>query len=133
MSDKKLQLDIVSAYRPVLSMEVDSVRLPGVEGEFGILPGHAPMIACLDIGVLRYRVLDKMVKVALGGGFIEIFEDQVTVLAETAESREDIDLARARRAKERAAEKLRKKLDRKEHMRAEAALRRAIARIKAGE
>lgn len=129
----KLLLEIVSADRSFLRREVDSVRLPGVEGEFGVLPGHAPMIACIEIGVLRYRVGDRMTKVAVGGGFFEVYENHATVLVETAESREDIDVARARRAKERAQGTLRKNLSEEEHIRVEAALRRALARLSASE
>ena len=129
----KLMLEIVSADKSFLKREVDAVRAPGVKGDFGILPGHAPMIACIDIGVLRYRVNDKMTKVAVGGGFLEVYEDKVSVLVDTAESREDIDVARARRAKERAAGKLRKNLSDEEHLKIEAALRRALTRINVAE
>lgn len=131
--NKKLRLDIVSADEHFLSKEVDSVRAPGVEGDFGILAGHVPLIACLNIGVLRYRHHEKMTKVAVGGGFLEVLNDQVTVLVETAESREDIDMARARRDKERAESSLKKQLSREEYSRAEAALRKAVARIQVGE
>ncbi len=129
----KLLLEIVSADKSFLRKEVDAVRAPGVKGDFGILPGHAPMIACIDIGVLRYRLNDKMTKVAVGGGFLEIFENKVSVLVDTAESREDIDVARARRAKEKAAGKLRKNLSDDEHIKMEAALRKALTRINVAE
>jgi len=129
----KLVLEIVSVDKLFLKREVDSVRAPGVEGEFGIFAGHAPMIACLDIGVLRYRVGDKMIKVAVGGGFLEVYANQVTVLVDTAESREDIDVARARRAKEKASGELRKNLSDEEHIKVEAALRKALARLKVSE
>ena len=129
----KLLLEIVSADKSFLRREVDSVRLPGVKGDFGILPGHAPMIACIDIGVLRYRVNDKMTKVAVGGGFLEVYRNHVSVLVETAESREDIDVTRARRAREVAAGQLRKNLSDEEHLKMEAALRKALARIRVAE
>jgi F-type H+-transporting ATPase subunit epsilon len=129
----KLLLEIVSADKSFLKKEVDAVRAPGVKGDFGILPGHAPMIACIDIGVLRYRLNDKMIKVAVGGGFLEIFENKVSVLVDTAESREDIDVARAKKAKEKAAGKLRKNLSDDEHLKMEAALRKALARINVAE
>lgn len=129
----KLLLEIVSADKSFLKKEVDSVRAPGVKGDFGIMAGHAPMIACIDIGVLRYRLNDKLTKVAVGGGFLEVFADKVSVLVDTVESREDIDMARARKAKERAAGKLRKNLSDDEHLKMEAALRKALARINVAE
>ncbi|QRN84988.1 F0F1 ATP synthase subunit epsilon [Clostridia bacterium] len=129
----KLLLEIVSADKLFLRKEVDAVRAPGIEGDFGILAGHAPMIACIDIGVLRYRLNEKMTKVAVGGGFLEIFENKVSVLVDTAESREDIDVARARKAKEKAVGNLRKNLSEEEHLKMEAALRKALARITVAE
>lgn len=129
----KLTLHIVSADEDFLTLEVDSVRLPGMEGDFGVLRGHAPLIACLDIGVVRYYRQEKMTKVAVGGGFVEVLDDRITVLVETAESREDIDLARARRDKERAEGSLRTRLSQEDFLRAEAALRKALTRISVGE
>ncbi len=129
----KLTLQVVAAASRVLSREVDSVRLPGISGEFGILPGHAPMICVLDIGVLRYTVNGKMTKVALGGGFLEVKDNLVTVLVETAETREAIDVTRARRAAEHARGSLKGGYSSREAAEAEAALRRALARLQAAQ
>jgi len=126
-------LSIVSPEGDVLKEEVEFVVLPGKAGELGILPNHAALIAGLDIGVLRYTVSGAINRVAIAGGFVEIVDNSAIVLADTAELSEDIDLARAVEAKERAEKRLAKGTNEIDLRRAEYALRRASARINASE
>jgi len=131
---KRLKLDIVTIERIVFSGEVDIVTAPGVEGEMGILPRHASLLTALTYGELRVRRGETVETFAIGGGFMEVLPDQVTVLADSAERAEEIDLARAQAARQRAEERLRMaaagQLD---FLAAEAALRRSITRIKVAE
>ena len=129
-----LRLDIVTVERLVYSEEVDMVIAPGVEGELGILPHHAPLLTALTYGELRVKRGDEEESFAISGGFMEVRPDQVTVLADTAERAEEIDLARAEAARRRAEERLRARSQNDiDFARAEAALRRSITRIKVAE
>ena len=105
-----IRLELVTPERLVLSEDVDEVIIPGYEGEFGVLPEHTLYLSIVNIGVLRYRKGTEWYKVALGGGFAEVTPERVVVLADTAERAEEIDLERARRAKERAEAALKKDL-----------------------
>src|SRR3990172_8216110 len=102
----KLNLDIVTAERVVFSQEVDSVVAPGIEGELGILPHHAPLLTALKTGELRIKSNGDVTHMAIGGGFLEVMPDKVVVLADTAERAEEIDVARAAEAKRRAEQRL---------------------------
>lgn len=126
-------LQIVSPEGNVLKEDVEFVVLPGGAGELGILPNHAPLIAGLDIGVLRYNLNNAVKRVAIAGGFVEVADNTVTVLADTAELAEDIDVSRAQAAKERAMRRLSDGSAEIDIRRAELALRRAIARLNAAE
>ncbi len=126
-------LSIVSPEGDVLKEEVEFVVLPGGAGELGILPNHAPLIAGLDIGVLRYTLDGVINRVAIAGGFVEVVDNSAIVLADTAELSQDIDLARAVEAKERATKRLASGTNEIDLRRAEFALRRASARIDASE
>ena len=126
-------LRIVSPEGNVLKEEVEFVVLPGGAGELGILPNHAPLIAGLDIGVVRYTLNGNVKRLALAGGFVEVADNATTVLADTAELSEEIDLPRAREAKERATKRLSSASSEIDLKRAEYALRRALARINASE
>lgn len=126
-------LQIVSPEGNVLKEEVEFVVLPGGAGELGILPNHAPLIAGLDVGVLRYTLNSTVKRVALAGGFVEVADNSATVLADTAELSEEIDLDRAKKAKERAMQRLTARSPETDIRRAELALRRAAARIRAVE
>jgi F-type H+-transporting ATPase subunit epsilon len=126
---ERLSLEIATPERRVLALDVDEVVLPGVEGSFGVLYGHAPLLAQLDVGEISYRVGAERKYLAASGGFAEVLRGGVTVLAETAEPAEEIDLPRARRAEERAAEQLRADLSEVEFRRAEVALKKALRRI----
>ena len=126
-------LRVVSPEGNVLKEEVEFVVLPGGAGELGILPNHAPLIAGLDIGVVRYTLNGNVKRLALAGGFVEVADNAATVLADTAELSEEIDLPRAREAKERATKRLSSASSEIDLKRAEYALRRALARINASE
>ncbi|MDP4127861.1 MAG: F0F1 ATP synthase subunit epsilon [Bacillota bacterium] len=126
-------LRIVSPEGNVLKEDVEFVILPGGSGELGILPNHAPLIAGLDIGVVRYTINGNVKRLALAGGFVEVAENSATVLADTAELSEQIDIPRAHEAKERATKRLSGNSSEIDLKRAELALRRAVARINASE
>lgn len=102
----QLQLDVVTPERRVVSEAVNSVTVPGLGGELGILPGHAPLISRLQTGVLSYTQNGNTSQLHVSGGFVEVNEDRVTVLAEIAERPEEIDAARARLAREHAEKTL---------------------------
>lgn len=97
-----LALEIVTPERPLVRETVDEVALPGTEGELGVLPGHTPLLTTLKVGVLWYRQGEARHYVAVSQGFAEVLSDRVTVLAQVAERAEDIDVARAEAAKQRA-------------------------------
>ncbi len=126
----KLRLEIATADRLVFSGDVDAVIAPGTDGQLGILPHHMPLLALLGPGELKGRMGDEVVCFAVSGGFMEVLPDQVNVFADTAERAEDIDLVRAEEARRRAEALLTRKTDILEFARAEAALRRALVRIK---
>jgi F-type H+-transporting ATPase subunit epsilon len=129
-----VKLDIVTAERVVYSREVEVIIAPGVEGQLGILPHHAPLMTTLQAGVLVVRRGGEEDTLAISGGFLEVRPDRVIILADSAERAEEIDVARAEAAKQRAEERLRdrhaKGLD---EARAEAALQRAVARLSVAE
>jgi F-type H+-transporting ATPase subunit epsilon len=108
MLPDSIELIIVTPERQLLRQSVVEVTLPGAEGQLGVLPGHAPLITELGIGELSYETKgsSESVAVAVISGFAEILGDRVTVLAETAERPEEIDISRAEEAKKRAEERL---------------------------
>jgi F-type H+-transporting ATPase subunit epsilon len=103
---EQIQLEVVTPERRVLSETVDSVNVPGMAGELGILPGHTPLISQLQTGVLSYAQGGSAHRLHVSGGFMEVNEDRVSVLAEIAEHPAEIDAARARLARERAEKTL---------------------------
>jgi F-type H+-transporting ATPase subunit epsilon len=103
---EQIQLEVVTPERRVLSVPVDSVNVPGMNGELGILPGHTPLISQLQTGVLSYVQNGTMHRLHVSGGFVEVNADRVSVLAEIAERPEEIDAARARLAREHAEKTL---------------------------
>ena len=103
---EQLQLEVVTPERRVLSEQVNSVTVPGRSGEMGILPGHAPLISELQTGVLSYNEDGTVFQLHVSGGFVEVTDDRVSVLAEIAERPEEIDAARARQARERTEKQL---------------------------
>jgi len=129
-----IRLDIVTAEREVYAEDVDVVIAPGVEGQLGILPHHAPLMTTLQAGELRVRKGGEEVSMAISGGFLEVRPDRVVVLADTAERAEEIDVARAEEAKQRARERLsEKQVVGADEARVEASLRRALIRLKVAE
>jgi F-type H+-transporting ATPase subunit epsilon len=128
-----LKLDIVTVERLVYSQDADMVIAPGIEGEMGILPRHAPLLTALTYGELRVRRGDDEYSFAISGGFMEVQPDRVTVLADTAERAEEIDLERAEAARRRAEERLGVTGEKVDFAKAEAALRRSLIRIKVAE
>ena len=101
-----LTLEIVTPDRALVTEQVDEVEVPGSGGYFGVLPGHAPLLASLQVGELWYRKGQEKYYLAIAFGFVEVLPDKVTVLAQIAERAEDIDLRRAEQAKARAEERL---------------------------
>ncbi len=126
---KNLKLEIVTPDRKVLSEEVEYVGAPGILGEFGVLPSHVPFLSALGVGNLHYKQDGKAHYVFVAGGFAEISNDQVTILAEVAEKAVDIDVDRAAKAKDRAEKRAAAAKDKVDAARNQAALRRAISRI----
>lgn len=131
-----IRLEVVTPDKSVVSDEAQIVVAPGAYGEFGVLPGHTTFLTTLNLGMIRYKDPsgnDRIVFV--NGGFAEVMQNTVTVLAESAERRRDIDVERARAAVKRAEERL-AEVSRKEDIdfkRARIALQRALARLKAAE
>ncbi|MEE9365938.1 MAG: F0F1 ATP synthase subunit epsilon [Dehalococcoidales bacterium] len=127
-------LDIVTAERMVYSDNVDMVIAPGSEGQLGILPHHTPLMTTLLPGELRVKKGDEEVSLAISGGFLEVRPDRVVVLADAAERAEEIDVDRAEEARKRAREMLSQELELGiDGARAEAALRRSLARLRVAE
>jgi F-type H+-transporting ATPase subunit epsilon len=104
--DQSLQLEVVTPERRVLSEPVNSVTVPGRNGEMQILPGHAALISELKTGVLSYTEDGTTFQLHVSGGFVEVSDDRVSVLAEIAERPEEIDAARARLAREHTEKEL---------------------------
>lgn len=130
----KLNVEIVTGERSVYREDdVDMVVAPGADGSLGILPGHAPLIALLANGELRVKKGGQEDSLATFGGFIEVIEDKVLVLADSAERVEEIDLARAEQARERAEQAIRERKSIQDIAEAEAALRRAAVRLRIGQ
>jgi F-type H+-transporting ATPase subunit epsilon len=127
---EKLKLELVTPYKKVLSEEVDEITATGAMGEFGVLPGHAPFLTSLKIGELCYKKNGAAVSLSLNWGYFEVESDKVTVLVETAERADEIDLERAKVALGRAEEALKRlSPDDKEFKEQEAALERALIRV----
>lgn len=131
MAEKQLLLEVVTPDRLVLSTEADVVVLPGVEGQFGVLPGHIPFLSALEIGEMYYKSAGKTEFLAVNGGFAEVTGEKVTIVAESAEVGREIDVERAKRALERAEKRLATaKTENVDWARAEAALRRSLVRAR---
>jgi F-type H+-transporting ATPase subunit epsilon len=124
-----LQLQIVSADRSLVNEQVDEVQIPGSNGYLGILPGHTPLLATLQVGQLWYRQGQEKHYLAIAFGFAEIQPDRVTILAQIAESAAEIDVARAEAAKRRAEERLTKPTADMDFERARIALLKALVRL----
>ena len=123
-----LELHIVTPDRPVVKEQVEEVEIPGVDGYFGVLPGHTPLLAALAVGELWYRKGQDKTFLAIAYGFAEVLPERVTILAQLAERAEEIDLERAERARSRASQRLESKLD-VDYMRARIALAKSLTRL----
>ncbi|MBG9588163.1 F0F1 ATP synthase subunit epsilon [Cytobacillus firmus] len=131
---KTIKVSVVTPDGPVYESDVEMVSTKAQSGELGILPGHIPMVAPLQIGAVRLKNGGKTDFVAVSGGFLEVRPEQVTILAQSAEQADEIDVERAVRAKQRAEQRLNEhKRENIDFRRAELALQRAINRIEVSE
>ncbi len=133
---KSIWLEVVTPDRSVVSEEAQIVMAPGAEGEFGVLSGHTPFLSTLKVGAVKYKDTSGRERcVFVSGGFAEALPEKVTILAESAERRCDIDLERAKTALNRAQERLEaeRSKDELEYVRARAALERALERLRLAE
>jgi F-type H+-transporting ATPase subunit epsilon len=130
---KTIKVSVVTPDGPVYEADVEMVSTKAKSGELGILPGHIPLVAPLEISAVRLKKEGKTQYIAISGGFLEVRPDKVTILAQAAERAEDIDVARAKAAKERAERRLQSKDDDIDFKRAELALKRALNRLNVAE
>ena len=130
---KVLNLEIVTPERVSLKTEINSLIVPATEGYLGVLFNHAPLITGLEPGVLQYRQGESLLVLAISNGFMEVAHNIVTVLVDTAEKPEEIDVERALAAKERAEKRLQECPPGLDVHRAELALHKALARLKVVE
>lgn len=129
-----IRLEVVTPQKEVVSEDVQIVVAPGVVGEFGVLVGHTPFLTALETGTIRYTDAQGQERsLFVSGGFAEALPDKVTVLAESAERRRDIDVERAKAAMERAQKRLNEKTAGIDYLRAKMAMLRAINRIRLAE
>ena len=130
---EKINLEVVTPKGAVVSEEVDIVTAPGFAGEFGVLANHAPFLSTIKIGTLRYKKDGTEQELMVSGGFCEVSNNKITFLVESAERGHEIDVDRALQAKERAEKRLlqaREQQEKIDRTRAEAAMQRALARLK---
>lgn len=130
---KTLDVSVVTPSGPVLEGSFDMVVCKAETGEIGILPGHIPLVAPLQISAVRLKNGNETKKLSVNGGFMEVQPDKVTILAQSAEKATEIDVKRAQDAKERAERRLQAKQDTIDKTRAELALRRATNRLEIGK
>ena len=132
----QIHLEVVTPSGAVVSEEVDIVTAPGVSGEFGVLANHAPFLSTIKTGTLSYKKDRISQYLMVTGGFAEVSNNKITFLVESAEFGRDIDVDRAIRAKERAEKRLaqaQQATEKFNRVRAEAALQRSLARMRAAE
>lgn len=131
MAKNKINLQIITPTRLVLDEMIDSVVLRTTEGDMGVLYDHEPVVTLLSYGILKYKEEGKVNEVTVMGGFAEITKDRVTILTDASELANEIDIERAKAAKERAEGYLGK--DQYDSVRAEIALRKSLVRMKLAE
>jgi F-type H+-transporting ATPase subunit epsilon len=132
----RIQLEVVTPERLVVSVEVDEISAPGALGYFGVLPGHAPYLTTLGVGEVGYRIGTEWEYLAITWGYAEVLPNKVTILTETAVMAEEVDLERAERAKRRAEERLHEWSTTTADVdfeRASIALQRALLRLQVGQ
>ncbi len=130
---QQIRLEVVTPTGAVVNDDVDIVNAPGYGGDFGVLANHAPFLSTIKIGILSYEKENKRENLMISGGFCEVSNNKITFLVESAESGTQIDVDRAMKAKERAEKRLAQAAqqdDSLNRVRAEAALQRALARLK---
>jgi len=125
-----LTLEIVTPEGSVVSEQVDEVQIPGAEGSFGVLPGHTPLLATLQVGEFWYRQGQDTSFVAVSFGFAEVLPDRVTILAQIAESADHIDVARAQTAEKRAKDRLARPTQDMDVERARVAMMKSLVRLR---
>ena len=127
---ERLTLELATPIRLVVTVEADEVVVPGSLGYFGVLPGHAPLLATLGIGEVTYRIGREEYHVAVSGGFAEVRNDKVIILADVAETPGEVDRGRAERARDRAEARLAGRSQEEiDYTRAMCALARALTRL----
>jgi F-type H+-transporting ATPase subunit epsilon len=127
---ERLTLELATPTRLVVTVEADEVVVPGSLGYFGVLPGHAPLLATLGIGEVTYRIGREEYHVAISGGFAEVRNDKVIILADVAETPGEVDRGRAERARDRAEARLAGRSQEEiDYTRAMCALARALTRL----
>jgi F-type H+-transporting ATPase subunit epsilon len=130
-----IRVEIITQERKLYDGEVDIVNARGIEGEMGILPDHAPLVTALDFGEVRVRKGTEEEVFAVGGGVLQVGNNHVIILADSAEQADEIDMARAEEARKRAAEMMETgpQLDPAQQAALEAAIRRADIRLKVAQ
>ena len=128
-----ISVDILTPEKMVQQVQADSVVIPAVDGELGIMTNHAPLLAQLQPGEIRLHTGAETQHIAVSGGFVEVQKNHVAIFAETAEAAHEIDVERARQAAERARQAMRAPQAEVDLAQAEAALKRALARLRAVE
>jgi len=129
---EKITLDIVTPYGHVFTENVDEVIAAGSEGEFGVLPNHVPFLTTIKVGILTYKKGSETGHFFVNWGYAEVGPDKVTILADSAEKSEEIDIERAREAMKRAEERLKKAAEIDE-ARATGSIERAVMRVQIAE
>ena len=133
MADGPIHLTVVTPERSLVAEDVEELKIPGLDGYLGVLPGHAPLFTELKVGALGYRKEGRWFWLSVAWGFAEVLPDQVRVLAETAERSHEIDVERARRAKTRAEERISRGGDDLDFAHELVVLERAVVRIQVSE
>ena len=128
-----LTLEIVTPDRLLIREQVDEVEIPGAGGYFGVLPGHTPLLATLQVGELWYRKGQEKTFLVVAFGFAEVLPDRVTILAQVAEKAEEVDVVRARTAMERAEDRLTRPQMEMDYERARIALLKSLIRLQVAE
>ncbi len=128
-----LTLEIVTPDRLLIREQVDEVEIPGAGGYFGVLPGHTPLLATLQVGELWYRKGQEKAFLVVAFGFAEVLPDRVTILAQVAEKAEEVDVVRAKTAKERAEDRLTRPQMEMDYERARIALLKSLIRLQVAE
>jgi F-type H+-transporting ATPase subunit epsilon len=124
-----IDLQIVTPDKMLVHDQVDEVEIPGTEGYFGVLPGHTPLLASLAVGELWYRKGQEKTFLSIAFGFSEVLPERVTILAQLAETAEEIDVARAEEARKRAEARLSQAKAEIDYERARVALKKSVARL----